>query len=179
MAEREQIVARLAELFVETGQAHHRAFIETDGADPNWPLWYGEYLAPRLPELTGAELTQSAIVEFVREAESEHQARDPDAAWPAFYAKLFVDRFVAAEGETLALYHLSTCPFCLRVRRVIDRLGVDIELRDIMENPRYREELIAARGRATVPVLRCTADGKDRWMPESRDIIAYLEKRFG
>jgi glutaredoxin len=65
------------------------------------------------------------------------------------------------------------------VTRAIDNLGVDVELRDINEDPKYRDELILARGRATVPVLRITsADGEDHWMPESRDIIHYLEQTF-
>ena len=43
------------------------------------------------------------------------------------------------------------------VRANIERLGLDIELRDIFENAQYRDELIEARGRATVPVLRITS----------------------
>ena len=35
---------KLASLFEETGQAHHRAFEKTDGMDPDWPLWYAGYL---------------------------------------------------------------------------------------------------------------------------------------
>jgi glutathione S-transferase len=59
----------------------------------------------------------------------------------------------------------------------IDRLGLDVELRDIFENPQYRNELIGARGRATVPVLRITSpNGEEHWMSESRDILNYLEK---
>jgi len=65
------------------------------------------------------------------------------------------------------------------VRSGIDRLGIDVELRDIFENPQHRADLIEARGRATVPVLRITSpDGEDRWMPQSRDILRYLEKTF-
>ena len=61
----------------------------------------------------------------------------------------------------------------------IDRLGVDVELRDIFQHPEHRAALIDARGRATVPVLRITStDGEDRWMPESRDIVRFLEKTY-
>ena len=34
----EQIIA----LFREAGPAHHKAYIETNGADPDWPMWYAE-----------------------------------------------------------------------------------------------------------------------------------------
>ena len=81
------------------------------------------------------------------------------------------------EEDKLILYHYNGCPFCSMVRANIDRLGVDVELRDIFENEQYRDELIEARGRATVPVLRINSpDGDARWLPESRDIVRYLER---
>lgn len=82
-------------------------------------------------------------------------------------------------SERLALYQYPSCPFCVMVRRVIDELGVDVEMRDIIQNPEYRQELIEARGRRTVPVLRITSPEGDRWMPESRDIVRYLRDRYG
>jgi hypothetical protein len=30
--------------FREVREAHHQAYIETDSADPEWPLWYAEHL---------------------------------------------------------------------------------------------------------------------------------------
>lgn len=81
--------------------------------------------------------------------------------------------------STLALYHFETCPFCHRVRRAAQRLGAELELRDIFGDRNHLHELIEATGRRTVPVLRIE-DGDDvRWMPESHDIIQYLEERFG
>ena len=83
---------------------------------------------------------------------------------------------VRKEGK-LILYHFSGCPFCSMVRASIERLGVEVELRDIFEDEQYRHELVEARGRATVPVLRFNSpDGDERWMPESRDIVRYLER---
>ena len=65
------------------------------------------------------------------------------------------------------------------VVRSIGKLGVDVELRDINVDANYRDELISARDRATVPVLRITsADGENHWMPESRDIVHYLEQTY-
>lgn len=82
--------------------------------------------------------------------------------------------------DRLALYHFDGCPFCTRVRRAIDGLGIDVELRNIYENPDFLRELREARGRTTVPVLRITsADGEERWMPESADIVRYLEASYG
>ena len=65
------------------------------------------------------------------------------------------------------------------VRSKIDQLGIDVELRDVMQDSEHRDDLVEARGRATVPVLRIMSlEGEDRWMPESRDIIRYLQQTY-
>lgn len=76
----------------------------------------------------------------------------------------------------LALYHYPSCPFCGIVRRAIDQLGLDVELRDIHERSQRLRELVEATGRRTVPCLRIeTAEGEANWMHESRDIIDYFQ----
>ena len=83
---------------------------------------------------------------------------------------------MSVRPSDLALYHHSTCPFCLRVRAVMGTLGLSIELRNIRENSAYREELIREGGKPQVPCLRIDS-GSDRvtWMYESQDIIDYLQ----
>ena len=49
-------------LFREAREAHHQAYIETDGADPEWPLWYAEHLRERLGALLNASFTKSELV---------------------------------------------------------------------------------------------------------------------
>ena len=44
----EDLARQLEELFREVGEAHHQAYIETDGDDPEWPLWYADYLRDKL-----------------------------------------------------------------------------------------------------------------------------------
>jgi len=172
---------QLTELFNETAKAHHNAFAATDGADPDWPIWYAEYLQPRTAAL-GLEFTKSELVDCLMKAELERSARAPDAPWPEYYADFFVERFAAAKApntDKLALYMTPYCPFCHRVRDAIDRLGIEVEMRDIFADRADRDALVAARGRATVPVLRITTEDGERWMPESRDIIRYLNKTYG
>ena len=75
----------------------------------------------------------------------------------------------------LALYHFVGCPFCTMVRREIDQLDLDVELRDIHESSACRNELVEATGRGTVPCLRVESDGGEvRWMHESARIGEYL-----
>ena len=78
--------------------------------------------------------------------------------------------------DDLALYLYDGCGYCQRVRAAIADLELDIEERNIFDDPAHMRALVAARGRRTVPVLRI---GEDRWMGESADIIAYLYERFG
>jgi glutaredoxin len=178
----EVTVERLAALFRQTGEAHHEAFAETDGEDPEWPIWYAQYLQDRLMPFLAAPLTRSRLVFCLVETDDEHRATDPDAPWPGYYARRVLECLGPAEQpmqDRLALYYIDGCPFCIRVRRAIDELGVDVELRNIYEDPSYLEELREARGRTTVPVLRVTtADGNDRWMPESADIVRYLQASY-
>ncbi len=173
----------IAAILAETGRAHHEAFAATDGEDPDWAIWYADHARDRLAERIGMDFTLSQLVYCLIRADIEHQARSPDSDWADFYAGEIVEHCSASrapENDHLALYHLESCPFCLMVRAAIDRLGIDVELRSITQDPDHYDDLVEARGRATVPVLRITSpDGEERWMPESRDIIEYLEKTYG
>jgi glutaredoxin len=177
MAESSPVDA-LAALFEDAGKAHHEAFAATDGADPDWALWYADRIQAPLARLMGAGRTRTELVVALVDAEAEHQARFPEEPWAQFYAKFLCERYTCEPDERLALYYTPTCPFCVRVLRVIGQLKIDVELRDIWLNEGYRAELREARGRTTVPVLRCTSPAKDRWMPESADIVRYLRERF-
>ena len=160
-------------------EAHHTAFAAVDGVDPDWAQWYAKHLKPEFDKALDAELSESEVVALLLSLAQEHAARGEGTLWPQFYAKLVHERFVAAEAEGLALYHAEYCPYCHMVRRVIDELGILVELRDVA-SATTRDELIAARGRGTVPVLRCESpDGVVRWLPESRDIIKFLRDRGG
>jgi glutathione S-transferase len=86
---------------------------------------------------------------------------------------------VDAATAGLALYHYPSCMYCARVRRAIERLRLNIELRDVMHDPARRRELIEGGGRATVPCLRVDGADGTRWMYESADIVRYLVERFG
>ncbi|NQZ32048.1 MAG: glutathione S-transferase N-terminal domain-containing protein [Oceanospirillaceae bacterium] len=79
----------------------------------------------------------------------------------------------------LALYQFAACPFCVKVRRSMKRLSLDIELRDAKKDQQHRAELAEQGGRIKTPCLRIEkADGEVTWMYESKDIISYLEQNF-
>lgn len=172
----------IAELLQKTAEAHHRAFEETDGADPDWPVWYAEFAKDAFAEKFGVKFTESQLIYCLIKADTEHQARSPDSDWAIFYANEIVEHCAASESpaeDTLALYYFDGCPFCNMVRAMLDKLEISVELRNIMLESKHRDDLVEARGRATVPVLRITSpDGEDRWMPESRDIMRYLQDTY-
>lgn len=83
----------------------------------------------------------------------------------------------SGQMPALSLYQRPSCSYCVQVRSAAERMGIALELRDVRQEPRWREELVAARGRAAVPVLRIDGvGGTTRWLPESLDIIRYLKE---
>jgi glutaredoxin len=101
--------------------------------------------------------------------------------WIMGWRKQVEEQAADSKGEEirgLSLYQSDYCPFCIRVRDVVSRLDIEIELRDVSESS-YAMELVSATGRRTVPVLRIDGEeGSVDWLPESLDIIRYLEERF-
>jgi len=90
---RADLIQQVADLFRETGRVHHQAFIATDGDDPEWPLWYAEYLQDRFGRLLNRAFTKSELVNFLVMADKEQSARAPGADWPTFYATLLLEHF--------------------------------------------------------------------------------------
>ena len=75
---------------------------------------------------------------------------------------------------------IPTCPFCLKTRRVMQRLSLNIELRDAQHDATHRAALIAGGGKPQVPCLLITdANGQKTWLYESDAINAYLNSEFG
>jgi len=79
--------------------------------------------------------------------------------------------------KSIKLYQFYACPFCIKTRRTIKRLNLQIETRNA-QSGQYRAELLAGGGEVKVPCLKIESDEGVQWMYESADIIQYLEKRF-
>jgi len=87
---------------------------------------------------------------------------------------------VDQQTADMALYQFTACPFCIKTRRAMHKLGLKIEKRNAMNDPQARAELEQQGGKIKVPCLRITQAGEeDIWMYDSSDIIAYLQQRFG
>lgn len=82
--------------------------------------------------------------------------------------------------SSMSLYYYPSCGFCAMVVQAAKRHGIELELRNIHADREYLKELVDARGRQTVPVLRIDkGEGDVQWLPESRDIMTYLLELAG
>lgn len=87
-------VQAIADLLQQTGQAHHQAYIETDGADDDWALWYADYLIDKLGQQLNTTFTNAALVSLLVELDHQHQRMAASQNWTQFYAKELVVRYL-------------------------------------------------------------------------------------
>ncbi len=87
-------IEQVEALFMETGKNHHKAFIKTDGVDPEWPLWYADYLFDKLGKMLKAELTKSEIIYLLLYLEKKRAVEAPGANWTTYNAKILVGRYL-------------------------------------------------------------------------------------
>ena len=77
----------------------------------------------------------------------------------------------------LKLYNLPGCPFCAKVTDKLDELELDYERIDLPRSHAERTDVEEVSGQTGVPVLVDEDNGVEG-MPESDDIVAYLEKQY-
>jgi glutathione S-transferase len=75
----------------------------------------------------------------------------------------------------LMLYYFPSCPYCRLVLDCLDRLGLEISMRDIQSEPGARDELLEIGGKGQVPCL--VIDGKPLY--ESDEVVRWLEAHAG
>lgn len=78
----------------------------------------------------------------------------------------------------IELYSLSGCPYCAKVERKLDELGVQYERHEVPRSRFQRTTVTEISGQAGVPVLVDPEHGITG-MAESDDIVAYLERTYG
>ncbi|MFB6143751.1 MAG: glutathione S-transferase N-terminal domain-containing protein [Candidatus Nanohaloarchaea archaeon] len=78
--------------------------------------------------------------------------------------------------QLLELYQFEGCPYCSKVREKMTELGLDFIARQVEPNG-DRERVREVSGQTGVPVLK--DPNTDTVMPESDDIVEYLEEHYG
>lgn len=76
----------LAELITAAGGAHHRAYIESDGVDPDWAMYYAGYLEAILGDRLGRHASRSELTYLLIKAQREHDALDDGSPFQNYYA---------------------------------------------------------------------------------------------
>ena len=85
-------VEELAQTLMNTGVDHHEAFIETDGFDQDWAIWYANHAVDRVNSLLGVELSRADLVYELVGLSREQPVKASDTPWPQYYASSLVDR---------------------------------------------------------------------------------------
>ena len=80
------------------------------------------------------------------------------------------------QSALLSLYEFKACPFCVKVRWAMCRLGLTIRLYDAKKQGRHRKTLLEQGGKVQVPCLRIKTPEGTKWLYESKAIISYLTK---
>lgn len=78
--------AELAQLLIEAGAAHHKAYIGSDGFDPEWAAWYAPFLQARIGDGLGRAVTRSELTYLLISAERQQADQGDTSPWPEFYA---------------------------------------------------------------------------------------------
>ena len=75
----------------------------------------------------------------------------------------------------MLLHQFESCPYCKRVRRELDELGLDYETREVPKDKSKRTTIKELSGQLKVPVLE---DG-DTVVNDSKVIVDYLQENYG
>jgi glutaredoxin len=86
---------------------------------------------------------------------------------------------VDQQCQSLALYQYKTCPFCMKVRKEMASLSLNIQKIDAQPKGADRDALTRDGGQTKVPCLKITdAAGTSQWLYDSEKIVGYLRGRF-
>ena len=78
----------------------------------------------------------------------------------------------------LTLYELEGCPYCAKVKTKLSDLGLEYDSIMVPRSHSDRTEVEEVSGQTGVPVLVDEEHGIEG-MPESDDIVEYLEETYG
>jgi glutathione S-transferase len=77
----------------------------------------------------------------------------------------------------ITVYRLEACPFCERVVRTLDELGIPYRSRFVEAMHSERDVVKRLTGKRTVPAIVDETTGVT--MSESANIVEYLERTYG
>ena len=90
---KDKLADKLINLLNETAEAHHKAFAAIKGEDPEWPIWYADYLLDKLRSMLTSKFTKSELICILVSADKENACTAPGAYWPRLYANFIMRRY--------------------------------------------------------------------------------------
>jgi len=78
----------------------------------------------------------------------------------------------------ITLYELEGCPYCTIVADKLEALGLEYDSVRVPSSHAQRDEVKEVSGQTGVPVLVDEEHGVEG-MPESDDIVEYLDETYG
>ncbi len=80
--------------------------------------------------------------------------------------------------SNITLYELPGCPYCAKVIDKLDELGLEYDSIEVPRAHGERTEVEEVSGQTGVPVI-IDEEHDVHGMPESDDIVAFLEETYG
>lgn len=86
---------KLVELLTEVSEVHHTVWAYQDGNDPEWALWYADWLVHHsdLNQLIGKEVTASEMTYLLVLADKQYN-KDSGKTWQEYYAEVIMNSAV-------------------------------------------------------------------------------------
>lgn len=81
-------------------------------------------------------------------------------------------------SDMIELYSLSGCPYCAKVEAKLEELDLEYERHEVPRRRSKRTTVQEISDQSGVPVL-VDSEHDVSGMPESADIVAYLESTYG
>ncbi|MFV2000570.1 MAG: hypothetical protein ACC654_09435 [Acidimicrobiia bacterium] len=82
----------LAQLLTTTGNNHHEAFIETDGFDPDWAIWYADQALDQVNSQLGTSMSRAELIDELVGLSRKQPTDAPDTPWPEYYSSSLINR---------------------------------------------------------------------------------------
>jgi len=93
--EQKQRKETITALLHQAGEAHLASHQETNGDDPDWPIWYADYLLENgLETLLDAKLLKSDLIYLLVLVDKQQKSEAPGSQWERYYANFFCVRYL-------------------------------------------------------------------------------------
>lgn len=89
-------VDTLAELLNTAAHKHHEVFMEADGIDPDWAMWYAGFLQAHLFDHVEKIPARSSLIHLLIQADMDHPAMGGPAEWTPVYAADMLPKILGA-----------------------------------------------------------------------------------